>query len=70
MSLISNYYSRDNLDPEHQLPDQEIYQVLEAVHLKEVLGATSLGQHQLSYPAKQFFKIFFYRYGVMEGRRM
>jgi len=33
---------RDNLDPEHQLPDQEIYQVLEAVHLKEVLGATSL----------------------------
>jgi len=33
---------RDNLDPEHELPDQEIYQVLEAVHLKEVLGTTNL----------------------------
>jgi len=30
------------LDPEHELPDQEIYQVLEAVHLKEVLGTTNL----------------------------
>jgi len=37
---------RDNLDPEHELPDQEIYQVLEAVHLKEVLGTTNLGQYQ------------------------
>lgn len=39
-----HHNSRDNLDPEHELPDQEIYQVLEAVHLNEVLGTTSLGQ--------------------------
>ena len=39
-----NLIISDNLDPEHELPDQEIYNVLEAVRLKEIFRTTSLGQ--------------------------
>ena len=39
MRIYKIYFSlsRDNLDPDHQLPDEELYSVLEKVHLKEAI---------------------------------
>ncbi len=45
---------RDNLDPENKVSDEELYSVLEAVHLKETLQATGLGIRIIIYSNSKY----------------